>query len=108
MSKKTSLIDIKGIDLKIDPSVQKICEAYNSSSGSTRSVLYILMLINVLSFVAVLNTHWGNWLSSRINSKQDNKTKNKKTQKKKKTTQKRDSIKTDYTSKEWAKYDTTY
>src|SRR3569833_2024690 len=108
MSKKTSLIDIKGIDLKIDPSVQKICEAYNSSSGSTRSVLYILMLINVLSFVAVLNTHRGNWLSSRINSKQDSISKYEKAQIRLISAHKRDSIKTDNTSKEWAKYDTTY
>lgn len=64
-------IIIQGLDLKTDPGVQKICDAYNSSSGSTRSVLYVLMLINVLSFIAVLNTHLHNWTQDRIEQRSE-------------------------------------
>ena len=45
---------IKGIDLKIDSSVQEICEVYNKSAGSTRSALYILLIINILRLNKIL------------------------------------------------------
>lgn len=59
-------IDIKGIDLKIDIAIQKTCEVSNATSGSTRSVLYILLITNILSLIAVVNTRPGNWLEHRI------------------------------------------
>lgn len=61
-------VNIRGLDLKIDSAVQRTCEAYNSSSGSTRSVLYFLLLINVLSLIAVINTHRFNWTDQRIDA----------------------------------------
>jgi len=63
---------IIGLDLKIDPAVQKICEIYNQCSGSTRSVMYVLLLVNILAFISVINTHRSNWITTRIASKQDN------------------------------------
>ncbi len=44
-------IEIHGLDLKIDQNVHKICEVYNSSSGTTRSTLYVLLLVNILSII---------------------------------------------------------
>jgi len=64
----TDKIDIKGLDLKIDQGVHTLCEEYNSSSGSTRSVLYFLLLINVLSLIAVINSHRNNWTNNRLDS----------------------------------------
>lgn len=61
-----TLVKLQGLDLKTDASVQKICENYNSTSGSTRSVLYVLLLINVLALIAVVNTHPYNWTQQRI------------------------------------------
>ena len=61
-------LHLQGVDLKIDPNVQRICEAYNATSGSTRSVLYFLLLINVLSLIAVVNSHRSNWTQQRIES----------------------------------------
>ena len=61
---------IKGIDLRIDPHIQEICKVYNSSSGSTRSVLYVLLLINILSLMAVINTRPVNWTLSRVVNQQ--------------------------------------
>jgi hypothetical protein len=60
-------IDIKGLDLKIDPAIQKICEVSNATSSNTRSVLYILVIVNILSLIAVLNTRPYNWATTRIN-----------------------------------------
>lgn len=62
---------IKGIDLKIDPSIQEICSVYIKSSSSTRGVLYVLLLVSLLSLISVINTHKDNWTISRINSEQD-------------------------------------
>ena len=62
---------IKGIDLRIDSDIQEICESYNKSSGSTRAVLYVLLVINVLACIAVINTRKDNWMKSRITSKRD-------------------------------------
>ena len=62
---------IRGIDLRIDRSIQEICEVYIKSSSSTRGVLYILLLVSLLSLISVINTHKDNWTISRINSEQD-------------------------------------
>jgi len=59
-------IEIKGLDLKVDPSIQQICEASNATSGSTRSVLYVLVLVNILALITVINTHKYNWTQARI------------------------------------------
>jgi len=69
--KETEADKIKGIDLKIDDSVQHLCEAYNASSGSTRSVIYVLFLINIILLIAVLNTHPWNWTDTRIKNSVD-------------------------------------
>jgi hypothetical protein len=57
---------IRGVDLEIDDSIQKICEASNATSSSTRSVLYILLIINILSIIIILNTRENNWSYSRL------------------------------------------
>jgi hypothetical protein len=59
--------DIKGLDLKIDGSIQKICEVSNDTSSSTRSILYILVLVNILSLIAIINTRPRNWSVTRLN-----------------------------------------
>jgi hypothetical protein len=60
------LIEIKGLDLEIDPNIQEVCEISNSSSGSTRSILYVLVLVNILILIALLNTHKWNWTGYRV------------------------------------------
>jgi len=62
-----SLPDINGQFLDIDPAIQKICEVSNNTSSSTRSVLYILVIVSILSLIAVANTRPKNWSSSRLN-----------------------------------------
>jgi hypothetical protein len=58
---------VRGIDLKIDDHTQILCQSYSSSSGATRSVLYILLLINIISLIAVFNSNWKyNWTNDRI------------------------------------------
>ena len=57
---------IRGVDLEIDGSIQKICEASNATSSSTRSVMYILLIINILSIIIILNTRDNNWSYSRL------------------------------------------
>jgi hypothetical protein len=60
---------IRGLDLKLDDSVQKTCETSNATSSSTRSVLYVLVLVCILAIVSVVNSYeWGgfsNWTSLR-------------------------------------------
>lgn len=56
----------RGFTLDIDPDVEKICETSNSSSGHTRSVLYIIVIVNILSLIAVMNTCYFNWSKHRI------------------------------------------
>jgi hypothetical protein len=65
---KSDSIQIRGLDLNIDKAVITQCKAFNSSSGATRSILYVFIIINVLSLIAVINTHKGNWSIARINS----------------------------------------
>jgi hypothetical protein len=59
---------IKGLDLRLDDSIQRLCDAYKTGSGATRSVIYVLLVLNILSFIAVLNTHKWSWTSTRIQS----------------------------------------
>lgn len=67
---------IQGLDLKIDNSVHELCKVSNETSSHTRGILYFIMLITLLSFIAVLNTHKINWIGSRIElAKKDVKTK---------------------------------
>lgn len=60
-------IDIKGIKLEIDKDVNEICETSNSTSSSTRSVMYILAIACILSFIATLNNRSETWPNSRMN-----------------------------------------
>lgn len=58
---------IKGVDLQIDQHTQVLCETYNRSSGTTRSVLYVLLLVNVITLIAVFNSNWRfNWTNDRL------------------------------------------
>lgn len=57
---------IKGLNLHLDPAIQEICETSNNTSGGTRRVLYIAVIVNVLILIAVLNTHKWNWTKSRM------------------------------------------
>ena len=65
------MLDIQGLDLKIDNSIQEICETSNSSSSTTRSVLYVLVIVNVMALVSVLNSHKYNWSYNRIEGLKD-------------------------------------
>ena len=60
---------IQGLDLTIDVQTQSICEVYNEYlSGATRSVMYILLLVSIISLIAVFNTNWKfSWTVDRIN-----------------------------------------
>ncbi|HYE55907.1 MAG TPA: hypothetical protein VD996_13740 [Chitinophagaceae bacterium] len=60
------VVDIQGLDLKADPAIQQICDASNATSNSTRSVLYVLVLVNVLALITVLNSINWNWTDARI------------------------------------------
>lgn len=63
---------IKGLDLKIDATVQKLCDISNNSSSQTRAVLYILVIISIVSVIAVVNTFpYANWTKERIQVKKD-------------------------------------
>lgn len=58
---------IRGIDLAIDEKTQVLCQTYNNSSGATRSVLYVLMLVNIISLIAVFNSSClFNWNDDRL------------------------------------------
>lgn len=62
-----------GMDLMIDSSTQVLCETYNKSSGATRSVLYVLLIITIISLVSVFNSNWRfNWDSDRIAQQKEN------------------------------------
>ena len=59
--------DITGIGLEIDVNTQNLCEAYNKSSGVSRSVLYVLLAVSVVSIIAVFNSNWRfNWADERV------------------------------------------
>lgn len=58
---------IQGLDLALDPHTQKICETYNQSSGASRSILYVLLIVSVVSLTAVFNSNpIYNWPNERI------------------------------------------
>jgi hypothetical protein len=50
------LKEIKGFDLKIDENIQKLCEVSNSSSSTSRGVLYVLLLICIICIISVINS----------------------------------------------------
>src|SRR5262249_6397538 len=54
----------------LDSSIEKVCETSNATSSSTRSILYVLMLVSVLAIIASINSYeWGyinNWTTSRM------------------------------------------
>lgn len=62
--------NIKGLDLKIDNSIHEICKTSNETSSSTRTVLYILLLVNILAIISFLNSYEfdsvSNWTNNRI------------------------------------------
>lgn len=51
----------RGINLKIDSAVQDLCETSNKSSSSTRSVLYLLVVISIIQLIVVFNTFPFSW-----------------------------------------------
>jgi len=57
---------IKGLNLYIDEAIHELCKVSNNASSNTRSVLYFIIVINILSLIAVLNTNRGNWINDRI------------------------------------------
>ncbi|TFF34755.1 hypothetical protein [Mucilaginibacter psychrotolerans] len=60
---------VQGLDLQLDLHTQKICETYNASSAATRSVLYLLLLVSVVSLLAVFNSNpIFNWPNDRMHS----------------------------------------
>jgi hypothetical protein len=61
-------IEIRGQNLHIDDAIHGICVVANSTSSNTRSVLYLLVLVNIISFIAFLNTNHltGTWSSARF------------------------------------------
>jgi hypothetical protein len=63
--------DIKGLNLDIDPAIQKICEVSNDTSSSTRGVLYILVIVCILSLISFVNTRPANWSAIRLEKVQD-------------------------------------
>ncbi|WP_298120766.1 hypothetical protein [Flavobacterium sp.] len=64
--KKEAIEKIKGLDLKIDSSIQDICNTSNATSSNTRSVMYSIMIIIILAWIAIFNTHKDNWTEQRI------------------------------------------
>lgn len=66
MNEKEIDITLRGLNLHIDIAIQKVCETSNASSSNTRSMMYVLVVVSILSIVAVLNTHKWNWTESRI------------------------------------------
>jgi len=56
----------KGFDLEIDSSVKEICGVYNATSGSTRTVIYVTVLVSIIAFIAVINTTRRSWTRARI------------------------------------------
>ena len=75
-SKDTQYPELKGLDLKIDDKIQKICEVSNASSSSSRGVLYVILISCIISIIAVVNTlpekmFLFNWSSERENSARD-------------------------------------
>ena len=59
-------IHIQGLDLQTDPTVIEICKTSNSTSSSTRSVLYVLVIVNILALITAINTWPLNWTDARI------------------------------------------
>ncbi len=70
-NQKTNTDIVQGIDLKIDSAVEKLCEVSNSTSSSTRSVWYIIVIVSTLSFAEFWNTHPWNVTSQRIHDMRD-------------------------------------
>jgi hypothetical protein len=70
MASGTQDIAITGLNLDIDPAIHTICAASNGSSNGTRSVLYLLTLVNILAITALINsyqfTRFSNWNSARV------------------------------------------
>lgn len=59
-------LELKGIDLKIDSSVQELCQACNSSANDARSILYFLSVVVILFFIIFLNSTINNWYEIRL------------------------------------------
>lgn len=64
-------IQISGLNLDIDTSVQEICKVSNSSSSNSRGILYLIVIISALSLIAVINTSPLNWSKVRLESVTD-------------------------------------
>ena len=62
-----NFIDVQGLDLKTDSAIFEICKASNVTSSGTRSVLYVLVIVNILALITVINTWPLNWTDARIN-----------------------------------------
>ncbi|WPV65405.1 hypothetical protein [Chitinophaga sp. LS1] len=59
-------MNVKGLNLDIDKAIDNICEVSNRSSGTTRSILYIYLIVNILSLIAVINSYKYNWERQRM------------------------------------------
>ncbi|MEC4004889.1 hypothetical protein OX283_009500 [Flavobacterium sp. SUN052] len=54
-------LDIRNIDLKIDPSVTEICKISNQTSSITRSVMYFILVMFLMSILVIINTSPQTW-----------------------------------------------
>lgn len=61
-------IVIQGLKLHIDSSIDEICKVSNSTSTQTRSTLYVLVLVSIISVIAFLNSNniSRNWNDARF------------------------------------------
>lgn len=50
-----------GINLRIDSSINEICEISNKSSSQTRAVLYLVVIAAMIQFIVLLNTFEYSW-----------------------------------------------
>ncbi|HYV90136.1 MAG TPA: hypothetical protein VE978_00040 [Chitinophagales bacterium] len=63
--------NVQGIDLRIDGSIDKLCEVSNSTSNNTRSLWYVIVIVSTLSFAEFWNTHPFNYASQRLEHYRD-------------------------------------
>lgn len=60
---------IRGLNLDIDNATEELCKKYSESSATTRSILYLLLIVSVISVISVYNSNSRyNWSQDRIDS----------------------------------------
>ena len=55
------LFEVKGLDVKIDDSIQQICAASDVSACNAKGILYALLLVSILFIIAAASTCFSNW-----------------------------------------------